>query len=980
MNISKSFNLLFALIIFCIPLTLYANSKITGKVIDKATGSALPGASVYLLNTSLGSATNLDGYFSIIDVPAGTYELRVSYIGYKTEIRKITVPSTNKIITINFSLEVLNIEGKEVVVTAQAEGQMQAINQQISSNSIVNIVSSSKIKELPESNAAEAVGRLPGISLVREGGEGSEVVIRGLAPQYNMIQINGVTLPSTGNYDRSVDLIGISPYTLQGIEVSKAAMADQEANQIGGSVNFILKGAPEKPVLTLSAQGGYNELRRQANNYYYVASFGKRFFDGKFGILFQGNLEKTDRSSNSATADFSTPQVGQNNLVFAEDLTVQDTRRTNERQGGVLVFDYLLPLTKIKFSNTLNNINIDQYTAQENFSPMPSAGETHNYQAFSSKGSLLQLLNTFEIEQNIGNIKIIGNVNYAKSRNSSPNIITMNATENGAFVQNWQWNQFQIPASNIPQYAVNNISNTYINALTGGDSVSTEEQISENLSVENDFKSGLWDIHLKVGGEFKHTFKKFDYNEYEEPLSWGDLALARLALAQRYGVSLANYSYSNTPFPYGPFIDQTYNAGDFKAGANYTISRVPSQNMILDAYNYIFNLKSVNGQPVKKTAYWCYTYSNESDYSGEENYAAAYIMPTITFGDNLITIIPGVRYEYNMTKYTTNRSDGPGKETDPYIYFAYTASTLNNYVLPMIQLKYSPLDWLDVRASYTKTLARPDFQYLIPSWVTYGSSINVNNISLRPAQSQNYDLNLAFHSQKLGLFSIGIFEKQIKDFIMATTTFIADKSQIDPSWPQTVAIGGTINTFINNPSIAKVKGLETEWQSNFWFLPGVLRGLVLDINYTYTTSSMKYPSYAPIYQNVKVGPVIVKKLVGTADNGYYQRMLLQPTNILNIELGFDYEGFSIRGALQYTSDVFQASNFYQQDQQITSPLNLWNLKVRQELPVKGLQVYMNLNNISEAVNQTINYATNWFTNRQYYGLTLDLGITYNIWQ
>ncbi len=978
MNKSKSFILLFALIVFCIPLTLWANSKITGRVIDRGTKSALPGASVYLLKTNLGCATDLNGNYSITDVPAGTYTLRVSYIGYKTQTIKITVSTTNETLHRNFSLEVLNIEGKQVVVTAQAEGQMQAINQQISSNSIVNVVSSAKIKELPESNAAEAVGRLPGISLVREGGEGSEVVIRGLAPQYNLIQINGVTLPSTGNYDRSVDLVGISPYNLQGIEVSKAAMADQEANQIGGSVNFILKGAPKNPILSLTAQGGYNELRNQANNYYYVASFGKRFFNDKFGVLFQGDLEKTDRSSNSATADFSTPQAGQNNAIFAQDLTVPDTRRTNERQGGVLVLDYSLPSTKIKLCNTINNINIEQYTAQENFSPMPSAGETHNYQAVYSKGSLLQILNTLDVEQNIGDIKIDANINYAESKNNVPNIITMNATEAGAFAQNWQWNQIQMPASNIPQYAVNNISNTYINALTGGDSVSTGEQTSGNLSIEDDFKSDLVDIHVKIGGEYKHTYKKFDYNEYEEPLSWGDLALARLALAQRYGVPLATYSYSNTSFPYGPFIDPNYNAGDFKAGANYTISRVPDQNMVLDCYNFIYNLKTVNGQPTNKTAYWCYTYSNENDYSGHENYAAAYIMPTITFGDNLFTLIPGVRYEYNMTEYTTNRSNGPGKETDPYIYFAYTSSRVNNYVLPMIQLKYSPLDWLDVRASYTETLARPDFQYLIPSWTTYGSSINVNNISLRPARSQNFDLNFSFHSQKIGLFSVGVFEKQIKDFVMATTTYIANSSQIDPSWPSTVALGGTINTFINNPSIAKVGGLETEWQSNFWFLPGVLRGLVLDINYTYTSSRMKYPSFAPIFQYEKVGPVLVKKLVGTADNGYYQRMLLQPTDILNVELGFDYKGFSIRGALQYTSDVFQSSNFYQQDQQITSPLSLWNLKVRQELPVKGLLVFMNLNNISKAVDQTINNGTGWFTNRQYYGLTLDLGLTYNI--
>ena len=106
-------------------------------------------------------------------------------------------------------------------------------------------------------------------------------------------------------------------------------------------------------------------------------------------------------------------------------------------------------------------------------------------------------------------------------------------------------------------------------------------------------------------------------------------------------------------------------------------------------------------------------------------------------------------------------------------------------------------------------------------------------------------------------------------------------------------------------------------------------------------------------------------------------MLYQPTHILNFELGFDYEGFSIRGSVQYTSDVFISNNYWSQLRQTTSPLTLWDMKVRQELPVDGLQVFLNVNNVSKAVNQTTNVDTGWFTNRNYYGLTAALGLTYN---
>jgi TonB-dependent receptor len=197
------------------------------------------------------------------------------------------------------ALELMVIQGEELIITAQAEGQMQAINQQITSTSIKNIVSSAKIQELPESNAAEAVGRLPGVSLQREGGEGNKVIIRGLSPQFNKIQINGVNMASTGRVtyigqdantvedDRSVDLSMISPNVLEGIEVSKTAMADQEADQLGGTVNFKLRGAPKKPTLNATIQGGYNGLRSETNNYYYVLGGGMRFFENKFGVFFQ---------------------------------------------------------------------------------------------------------------------------------------------------------------------------------------------------------------------------------------------------------------------------------------------------------------------------------------------------------------------------------------------------------------------------------------------------------------------------------------------------------------------------------------------------------------------------------------------------------------------------------------------------------------------------------------------------------------------
>ena len=188
----------------------------------------------------MGTSTSDEGRYNIANVSPGTYTLKASYIGYESEEMEITVTAGEELEQ-DFELNYVTIEGKTVEVTAQARGQMDAINKQLKAKSIKNIISSDRIQELPDANAAEAVARVPGVSIRREGGEGNKVVIRGLSPKYNKITVNGTNLASTDADDRSTDLSMISQYMLEGIEVTKAGTPDQEADVLGGTVNFKLK-------------------------------------------------------------------------------------------------------------------------------------------------------------------------------------------------------------------------------------------------------------------------------------------------------------------------------------------------------------------------------------------------------------------------------------------------------------------------------------------------------------------------------------------------------------------------------------------------------------------------------------------------------------------------------------------------------------------------------------------------------------------
>ena len=142
---------------------------IRGKVLDANTGDPLPGAIVLLKGTSMGASTDLEGNYSIRDVPLGSYLVRVSYIGYVSRVIFVQLAKGGKL-TEDLKLRPVGVKGKAVVVTAQASGQAQAINQELSSDKIMNAVSAAKIRQLPDENAAESVGRLPGVFVLRKGG------------------------------------------------------------------------------------------------------------------------------------------------------------------------------------------------------------------------------------------------------------------------------------------------------------------------------------------------------------------------------------------------------------------------------------------------------------------------------------------------------------------------------------------------------------------------------------------------------------------------------------------------------------------------------------------------------------------------------------------------------------------------------------------------------------------------------------------
>lgn len=159
--------------------------KFTGIVVDAQTGEPLIGANINVVGTSLGAATDIDGNYLIAGVPVTTYSIKVSLVGYESFIVSDVKSEKGKTTTINIKLKPTTIEGQEVLVTAQIMSQTETHNQ-VASSQMINVVSEEKIQELPDANAAEAIGKLAGISLMGGKADSKTIDLKNVTIRKNL--------------------------------------------------------------------------------------------------------------------------------------------------------------------------------------------------------------------------------------------------------------------------------------------------------------------------------------------------------------------------------------------------------------------------------------------------------------------------------------------------------------------------------------------------------------------------------------------------------------------------------------------------------------------------------------------------------------------------------------------------------------------------------------------------------------------------
>ncbi len=619
-----------------------------GVVSEKSTGSTLPAATIIIAGTNNGTVTNIDGEYTLANIPVGKNTIVFSFVSFKSD--SITVDITageTKVLDVQLSDASIGLD--EVIITAQLLGQKKAISQQLHSDAIVNIVSSDKIQELPDVNAAEAIARLPGIAINRSGGEGQKIVIRGMEPKYAAITINGIRVPSNSASDRSVDLSLISPELLSGIEVYKAPLPNMDAESSAGTVNLTLRKAPNKLYILAKGLMGYNQLGDDFGDYKGVFQISNRFFNDKLGILAQTTLERFNRSGDIVNYGWTAGSTNEETGITAirgGSLGFTDRQEIRKRWNSSVNLDYdLNKNNSFTFFGLYSRSDRGSFSSENGYSP---SGPSITFTGTLNENIIDLTTLSLSGDRSLGKVNIDWGISNSRSKGNTPYNFYMyfpSITYGGLF---------------DPELDKISHPKNYLDAATlDTDEIYLRRNVLDERNANEYTNSAL--LNVKIPFQFTDNIK------------------ASFEFGGNYSaVNRTNHVTTQAEVFYYLGTSATQRAADLYDG---DLTFIPSNDQLISIRNFNdpnsnagVNLEDGSFFPFPvaldpdKMKNWSNTqvsnFTNDrgalnNNYEVLETVSAGYVMLKLNFGD-MLTLIPGFRYEYSNNTYRGNVSNLEG--------------------------------------------------------------------------------------------------------------------------------------------------------------------------------------------------------------------------------------------------------------------------------------------------------------------------------
>ncbi|MGB8602297.1 MAG: TonB-dependent receptor, partial [Rhizomicrobium sp.] len=350
-----------------------------GSISDGASHAMLPGASVHVEGTDITVNTDRSGTFMVPNLQAGQYHIRIEYVGYEPSVQSIYVGNSG-VATVGVQLA-LESKIETVVITGERQAERIALQTKKVSDNFIDALSANDVGKLPDQNVAEALRRMPGISVANDQGEGRYVIIRGVSPELANVTVNGATAPAPEPDGRQVKLDDIPSSLISSLEVVKTLTADLDANAIAGAVNINTLSAFDRP--DPFAYGRVSMGHYQLNDktpYDGDLTLGRVFGDdNQYGLVLSGNYSRRDIESEnfgSGGPDWNS----YNGYGVPSTFQIRDYTLVRKRSGLVANFDWHVSDTTRLFLRSTYSTYSDQETRDRFTVTLPTSASSYSKQ------------------------------------------------------------------------------------------------------------------------------------------------------------------------------------------------------------------------------------------------------------------------------------------------------------------------------------------------------------------------------------------------------------------------------------------------------------------------------------------------------------------------------------------------------------------------------------------------------------------------
>lgn len=793
-------------------LAFAQSGTVRGQLTSSETGEKLIGATVVIKGTANGAATDLDGKFNLTNIQPGTYEIQASYISYEPKTITGVIVKENEVTVLNISLGSATTKLAEVVIEGRAirSSENTLRNTQRKAAVVMDGISSEQFSRSGDSDAAAALTRVTGISL-----EGSKYVyVRGLGDRYVKTVLNGAEVPGLDPNRNTVQMDLFPSNLLDNLMVSKTFTPDMPGSFSGGLVNITTKDFPDRFTLQFSTTIGYNDQ----------ATFNSRFLSSNKGATDWLGFDDGTRAVPEAI-NYTIPYESFTNKQKAEQID-EATNAFNTEMGNKRMTAPINHAHSFSFGNQKEVFGrqfgyVVGLSYQRNYSyynngtfglwELNSVGaeNLNNNSLFKDEKGVeevsLGFLSNFAIKLNSNNKLSLNLIRNQSGSNSSRFLFGTFPATSGVYDDRaifesraLHYTQRALSSAQLKgEHMIPALKNSRVDWLTAF-TLSQQDEPDLRFFANDYFVDGtdttyriqpaaytlparffrdLDETNLDIKLNIETPFKI--WNGLEAKTKFGAAALLK---DRKFRENIFRYRF-NEDYNYNGHIDQ------FFAPENLGIVARPEGPESNGIYRYGVYLQDGT--------------QRTNNYDGQEAVYAGYGMIDLPLTDKL-RVVTGARVEVtDIYVESFNESLEPG--------------ALNQVdVLPSVNTTYSLTEKMNVRAGYSRTLARPNFREIAPytSFDFVGEPAFTGNANLERTTIDNFDARWEWYPNLGEYFSVSAFYKNFQNPIERTINTLAQNNEI----------------FIQNVDNAKVYGLEFELNKRLSFIAPVLENFTVSTN------------------------------------------------------------------------------------------------------------------------------------------------------